>query len=84
VQALRLAVASNQTALKATEAGLRVGTRTIVDVLTIQRILYGAERDYARARYDYLLSVLRLKEAAGRLQGSDLADINALLVDGNG
>jgi outer membrane protein len=84
VQALRLAVASNQTALKATEAGLRVGTRTIVDVLTIQRILYGAERDYARARYDYLLSVLRLKQAAGRLQANNLTEINALLVDGDG
>jgi outer membrane protein len=80
VRALRLAVASNETALKATEAGLRVGTRTIVDVLNIQRILFEAERDYARARYDYLLSVLRLKEAAGRLRASDLVEINSLLV----
>jgi outer membrane protein len=79
VNALRQAVASNQVALEATEAGLRVGTRTIVDVLNFQRILFQAERDYARARYDYLLSVLLLKEASGRLQPNDLAEINALL-----
>jgi len=81
VQALRQAVASIQVALEATEAGLRVGTRTIVDVLNFQRILYQAERDYARARYDYLLSVLLLKEAAGRLTPVDLAEINGLLRD---
>lgn len=81
VHALRQAVASNQTALEASEAGLRVGTRTIVDVLNTQRILFQAERDYARARYDYLLSVLLLKQAAGSLQPSDLAEINSLLAE---
>jgi outer membrane protein len=75
-------VRSNQTALEATEAGMRVGTRTIVDVLTGQRLLYEAERNYARARYDYLLSVLRLKQVAGRLHGGDLVGINALLAPG--
>jgi outer membrane protein len=82
VRALRQAVRSNQTALEATEAGMRVGTRTIVDVLTGQRLLYEAERNYARARYDYLLSVLRLKQVAGRLHGGDLVGINALLAPG--
>ncbi len=80
VRALRQAVRSNQTALEATEAGMRAGTRTIVDVLNGQRLLFEAERDHARARYNYLLSVLRLKQAAGRLHGADLFEINALLV----
>lgn len=80
VEALRKSVGSNQTAVQATAAGLRVGTRTLVDVLNTQRVLFQAERDYARARYDYLLSVLRLKEAAGRLVPGDLAEINALLI----
>ena len=78
VRALRQAVRSNRVATEASEAGLRVGTRTIVDVLNAQRLLFQAERDHARARYDYLLSVLGLKRAAGRLEREDLAQVNAL------
>jgi outer membrane protein len=80
VRALHQAVASNQSALAATEAGLRAGTRTIVDVLVAQRQLFGAERDHALARYDYLLNVLALKRGAGSLAAADLEEINALLV----
>lgn len=80
VKALKQAVVSNQTALEASDVGLEVGTRTAVDVLNAQQQLYSAQRDYARARYDYLLNVLRLKQAAGRLSEQDLAEINRLLV----
>ncbi|WP_348674087.1 TolC family protein, partial [uncultured Abyssibacter sp.] len=57
----------------------RVGTRTSVDVLDAQREIYAARRDYARARYDYLLNLLRLKQAAGQLAPADLAEIDGLL-----
>jgi len=50
VQALRQSVESNQTSLKATEAGYEVGTRTSVDVLNARRLLVQAETDYAGAR----------------------------------
>lgn len=76
VEALRQAVVSAQTALQATEAGFQVGTRTIVDVLNFQRNLYSAQSDYAAARYDYLVSTLRLKQAAGILSADDLIKIN--------
>lgn len=79
VKALRQAVVSSTTALEASETGLEVGTRTAVDVLNAQSALYSAQRDYARARYDYLLSVLRLKAAAGSLGPEDVAQIDALL-----
>lgn len=81
VKAFKQAVISNQTALDASETGLEVGTRTAVDVLNAQSLLYSAQRDFARARYDYLLSVLRLKLAAGNLDRDDLAEIDALLVN---
>lgn len=84
VKALRQAVVSSTTALEASETGLEVGTRTAVDVLNAQSALYSAQRDYARARYDYLLSVLRLKGAAGSLGAGDLAQIDALLVGAPG
>ncbi len=76
VEALRQAVVSAQTALQATEAGFKVGTRTIVDVLDFQRNLYSAQSDYAAARYDYLVSTLQLKQAAGILSADDLIEIN--------
>lgn len=79
VQALQQAVASSTTALDASQTGLDVGTRTSVDVLNAQRDLYGAQRDLSRARYDYLLAVLRLKQAAGTLGAADLMEIDALL-----
>ena len=79
VTALKQAVLSNEKALEAAEAGFEVGTRTIVDVLDTQRDLLGAKRDHARSRYDYLLDMLRLKQAAGILEEEDLNLINALL-----
>jgi outer membrane protein len=79
VQALRQAVQSSQTALRATEAGFDVGTRTSVDVLTSQNNLRRAETTYARSRYDYILNVLRLKQAAGGLSAEDLREVDGWL-----
>lgn len=80
VKALQQAVVSSQSALDATEAGYQVGTRTTVDVLTARRNLFLAKRNHSRARYDYILSTLRLKQASGILAGSDLEQINTWLV----
>jgi len=79
VKALQQAVISNEKALEASTAGLEVGTRTIVDVLLTQRELFRARASYARARYDYILNTLRLKQAAGSLSIDDLSGINAWL-----
>lgn len=83
VKALKQAVLSNTTALQASETGLEVGARTAVDVLNAEQLLYAAQRDYFRARYDYLYSVLALKAAAGRLAVKDLEEIDRLLVSGS-
>jgi outer membrane protein len=79
VKALQQAVVSAQSALTATEAGLEVGTRTTVDVLQSQRNLFRAQRDHARARYDYILNMLRLKQVSGQLQPADLYQVNRWL-----
>jgi outer membrane protein len=76
VQALRQAVESNRTSLKATEAGYEVGTRTSVDVLNARRLLVQAETDYAAARYDYIVSDLQLRLAAGNLDRTELVQLN--------
>ena len=79
VNALKQALASSETALKATEAGFEVGTRTTVDVLDARRNLFRAQTEYARSRYDYILNVLRLRQAAGILTVSDMEQINTWL-----
>ncbi len=79
VKARLQALSSAQTALDATQAGFRVGTRTAVDVLNAQQVRYSAQSNYARARYDYLLATLRLKQAAGSLSEEDLALVNGWL-----
>lgn len=79
VKALEQAVASSRTALEATEAGFEVGTRTIVDVLNSQFALYQAITNYYRARYDYILNSLRLRQAAGSLRVQDLERLDRWL-----
>lgn len=81
VSALSQAVKSAEVALEAIEAGFKVGSRTSVDVLNAQRELFRAQRDLSRARYDYLLSVLRLKQAVGALTYADLQQVDAMLIN---
>jgi outer membrane protein len=79
VRALRQAVESNRTALRATQAGFEVGTQTTVDVLASQNNLRRAETTYSRSRYDYILNVLRLKQAAGTLAEADVQQVDGWL-----
>lgn len=76
VKALKQALISNQTAVEATTAGFEVGTRTSVDVLNALRNQFRAEKDYAQSRYDYLLNRLKLKQAAGVLDKTDIDTIS--------
>lgn len=80
VKALKATIISAESALEATEAGLEVGTRTMVEVLAEQRNLYRVKRDYARSRYDYLINSIRLKQATSNLAIEDLEQINQLLM----
>lgn len=79
VNALKQALESSRTALQATEAGYEVGTRTTVDVLEARRNLVQARTNLSRSKYDYLLNVIRLRQAAGTLDTSALEEINGWL-----
>jgi outer membrane protein len=79
VKALEAAETSSQSALDANQLGYRVGVRINIDVLNAQSQLYQTKRDLAQARYNVLLSNLRLRQASGDLDGDDLQEINALL-----
>ncbi len=79
VKARKRATVSSQSALEATETGYQVGTRNIVEVLNAQRNLFGAQRDYANARYDYIIDLLNLKFFAGSLSEADIQALNVWL-----
>lgn len=79
VRALEQAQKSAETSLQATEAGFQVGTRTSVDVVNSQQNLRKAQTDYAKARYDYIVNTLKLKQAAGNLAMGDMQRVNGWL-----
>jgi outer membrane protein len=79
VNALKQAVIASQSALEAKQTGFEAGINTNLEVLDAQRDLYQARRDYAQSRYNFVFSLLRLKQAAGTLAESDLKQINGWL-----
>jgi outer membrane protein len=79
VKALEAALVSSQSSLDSTRLGQEVGVRTVVDVLNAQQQLSQTRRDLAQAKYNYILSLLRLKAAAGQLTEQDFAIVNGWL-----
>ena len=79
VRALEQALASTQSQLDSTILGRDVGVRTSVDVLNAQQQVFQTRRDLQQARYNYLLSTLRLKAAAGVLAEGDIDEVNRTL-----
>jgi len=79
VKAYEAAEASSQSALDANKLGYSVGVNINIDVLNSQSQLYQTKRDLAKARYDVLITNLKLRQAAGTLTPADLQPINDLL-----
>jgi len=81
IGAARRAVDSGHGAVEASRRNVEFGTGTEFDLLNAQNNYYTALRAYSQSRYDYLTSVLTLKQQAGRLSERDLAAIDDLLVE---
>ncbi|WP_088280679.1 TolC family outer membrane protein [Ideonella sp. A 288] len=79
VKALEAAEASTKLALEATQLGYKVGVRVNLDVLNAQSQLFQTKRDLAKARYDVILTGLRLRQASGQLMPQDVTAADALL-----
>lgn len=79
VAARQQSIASAKKALEAIEAGYKVGTRNIVDVLDAEQSLYGALRDYEISRYNYILNQVDFKESLGTLSPEDLYQLDGWL-----
>lgn len=79
VKALEQALVSSQSMLDSTRIGQEVGVRTSVDVLNAQQQLFSAKRDLSQARYNTLISQIKLKLATGTLGEEDVQQINQWL-----
>ena len=79
IKARKQAIKSAESALEAAETGYRVGTRNIVEVLDAKRNVFSAQRDYANARYDYIINLMNLKFYAGTLNEGDIQLLNSWL-----
>ena len=79
IKAFEAAEISSQSALDSTKLGYQVGVRINIDVLNAQQKLSNTRQSLAKARYDSIMSGLRLKAAAGSLKEADLAEVNVLL-----
>jgi outer membrane protein len=75
ISALTQSVTSLEQARQLKVEGYKAGLQTLLVVLDAERDLYAAKRDLAKARYEYLLNTLRLKQAAGTLAETDLASL---------
>ena len=80
IDALVKSVNSANLLVEATRQSIKGGVRINVDLLNAQQQVYTARRDLALARYNYLLSYLRLRNAAGILGGDDVRDVAGYFV----
>lgn len=80
ITALTQALKSSQSQLDATRLGYEVGIRTSVDLLNARQQLFSAKRDLLQVRYQYLVSMIRLKTASGIITEADIQEIDQLLV----
>lgn len=76
---LAIAVDSAREAVVSTTRGVQAGTRTSLDVLNAERQSYQTLLDRSRARYDWIMSRMRLQALAGALGEPEIREINALL-----
>src|SRR3984885_2113578 len=81
IRAARRAVDSGAQAVEASRRNVEFGTGTEFDLLDAQDNYFAARRAYSQTRYDYLTSVLTLKQQAGRLTEQDLIAIDDLLIE---
>lgn len=83
MDALIKSVDSATLLVAATNQSVKDGIRINLDVLNAQQQLVTSKRDLAQARYNYLLAYLRLRNAAGTLNGDDVVTVSRYFVASN-
>ena len=81
VVALREAVKSNDAFLESAEEGYRVGTQSLLEVLTARTGQFKARRNLTSALHSLVLNQLKLKAVVGQLTPEVLAKYDALFAE---
>jgi outer membrane protein/protease secretion system outer membrane protein len=79
VRALEVAIASADQVVVSNQKGVLAGTRTTLDVLTVEQQRFNAQVDLAKARYQLLVSWATLQSYVGELDAKQMAFINRAL-----
>lgn len=80
VEAAEQSVKSNKSAFEATNSSYNSGLRSVIDLLNAQKNLHSAQREFANARYDYIIDYLELKSIVGDLNQKDIETFNSWLI----
>lgn len=80
IDALVKSVESATMLVNATEKSIKAGVRINLDLLNAKQQVYTAQRDLAQARYNYLLSYLRLRNSAGILDADHVRNVAGYFV----
>jgi protease secretion system outer membrane protein len=75
IQALQKSVESSKLLVEATKQSVKGGVRVNLDLLNAYQQLAMSQRDLAAARYNYLISFLKLKIAAGNVSADDMKTV---------
>jgi protease secretion system outer membrane protein len=77
IQALGRSLESSSLLVESMKNSIRRGERVNVDLLMAQKNLYNVRKDLAQAKYNYLLSYLKLYQQAGLLQPENFQEVAA-------
>jgi outer membrane protein len=66
--------------IESSELGFKEGFRNSIEVLNAQQTLFNAEKDLFEAKYNYLMSIVKLKYFSGLIKDADLLEINQFLI----
>ncbi|CAM8378571.1 TolC Outer membrane protein [Candidatus Methylopumilus planktonicus] len=79
IEAYQSALKISKDQLDATILGFQEGMRNSIEVLNAQQTLFGTEKDLFEIRCQYLLTLFKLKLAAGLIKETDIQEINRYL-----
>lgn len=79
IRALEQAVRSTEQLVQSSQRSFQAGARTLLDILNAEQQLGTARRDLATARFNFLLSLIRLRALAGELAEPSIAEVNGWL-----
>ncbi|MGF1724640.1 TolC family protein [Photobacterium nomapromontoriensis] len=83
LESLTIIIQANYSSYIGIQKAHKLGTRTITDLLSAESKLFSSIRDYERARYDYIITLIQLNELVGNLTLNTINKIAAKMSPAN-